>query len=103
MDIPAVRECVVKRAQSAPGCIFAWPQSAADRAELHFTRLEFCQMTKKKGRGRARELKLLERDWLSCWTVESKLNKKGGESMSPCWSGSEAHWNRGSRISELER
>ena len=76
VDIPAVRECVVKRAQSAPGCIFAWPQSAADRAELHFTRLEFCQMTKKKGRGRARELKLLERDWLSRWTVESKLNKK---------------------------
>lgn len=24
--------------------------------------------------------------------------------MSPCWSGSgEAHWNRGSRISELEK
>lgn len=61
---PTVLECVVNRVQSAPWCIFAQPQSAAEWPELHFIRLEFCQVTKKKGRGGTREWKVYEGDWL---------------------------------------
>lgn len=42
----------------------------------------FCQVSKVEGRGRTREFKVYETDWLGGRVLESKLGKEEGEGMS---------------------